>query len=116
MSDDYAVRPALAGHSKPWYDLWNIPQKTQNHLLSSTLTCLLVSLQWNHSCHSSLGIRRMAGQGFTRAYIHIPCDQKTLSEGAIFPTWFTPFFAIILICFCTVVSVASSTLHLSIDK
>lgn len=90
--------------------------KTQNHLSSSNLTCLLVSLQWNYSCHSSLGIGRMAGQGFTRACIHIPGDQKTLSEEAIFPTCFTPFFAIIRIGFCTVVSVVSSTLHLSTDK
>jgi hypothetical protein len=109
VSDDCAVRLALVGLSKPWYDLRNIPQTTQNNLLSFTLTWRLVFLQWQYSCHSFLGIRRMAGQIFTRAYIHIPGDQKTLSEEAIFSNCFTPFFAIILIAFCTVVSVSFRT-------
>jgi hypothetical protein len=115
VSDDYAVRTTLVGLSKLWYGLWGIPQTTQNNLLSSTLTCL-VSLQWSYSCHSFSGIRRMAGQVFTLAYIHIPGDQKTLSEEAIFPTFFTPFFAIFLIALCTVVSLSSSTLHFSTEK
>lgn len=109
VSDDYAVRLALVGLSKPWYDLRNIPQTTQNHLLSSTLTWRLVFLQWHYSCHSFFGIRRMAGQNFTLGYIHIPGDQKTLSDEAIFSTCFTPFFAIILNGFCTVVSVSFCT-------
>jgi hypothetical protein len=105
VSDDYTVRLALVGLSKPWYELRNIPQTTQNHLFSSTLTWRLVFLQWYYPCHPFLGIRRMAGQIFFRDYIHIPGNQKTLSEEAIFSTCFAPFFAIILIGFCTVVSV-----------
>jgi hypothetical protein len=51
----------------------------------------------------------MARQIFTLAYIHIPGDQKALSEKDIFSTRFTPFFAVILIGFCTVVSVSFCT-------
>lgn len=88
---------------------------TQTHLLSSSLTCLLVFLQRNYSRHSSLRIRRMAGQDLGLTFTSL-VTKKTLSEEAIFRTCFTPLLAIIPISFCMVVSVASSTLRLSIDK